>query len=93
MHLSKRGTQWTAFSRRTLEHIEEYTVPQYGDLPNDQASQFTLSEIQMNLKRYINRMGSGARGPEETLRDTFKIAHYACLAQALITEETLNDSK
>ena len=82
--MSNRGFEWRRFSTDVLDHIEEYTVPQYGDSPNDQASSFTLSEIQMNMKRYLNRMTTGQRGQEEQLRDMYKIAHYSCLAAILI---------
>lgn len=39
----------------------------------------SLEDIQMNLRRYVNRMNSNARGKTESLRDLNKIAHYACI--------------
>ena len=76
---SKRTKQWKIFSNRVVRHIEDYTVPQYGDYPDDQVSSFTEEEIISQFKRYVNRLGSNARGPVEAERDLFKIAHYAAL--------------
>lgn len=81
---SNRGLEWIDFSTDVFMHIEFYAVPQYGDSPNDQAASFTLDEIQMNMKRYLNRMTTGQRGQEEQLRDMYKIAHYSCMAAILI---------
>lgn len=86
MPISKRGQQWLHFASKVLSHIEKYTVPQYGDLPDDQASEFTIKEMQMNIKRYLNRMTSNARGSEEARRDMLKVAHYACLTLAKLEE-------
>lgn len=36
--LSERGKDWLAFSAKVLAHIEEYTVPQYGDKGEDLAT-------------------------------------------------------
>ena len=77
--MSKRGYEWNDFSHSVFDHVEKYTVPQYGDMPNDQASAFTAEEIAMNMKRYLNRVNSGQRGEEEARRDCLKLAHYACL--------------
>lgn len=84
-NISNRGKEWLEFSQKVFEHIEKYTVPQYGDLNfenptlGDQMSSASLEDIQMNLKRYINRLNSNSRGPVESLRDLFKIAHYAAI--------------
>ena len=77
--LSNRGHEWLEFSDAVFGHIEEYTVPQYGDSPDDQASSFTVDEIKMNMKRYVNRIGTNARGPNEAIRDSIKLAHYSCM--------------
>jgi hypothetical protein len=77
--LSKRGEQFVTFAAGVLVHIEDYTVPQYGDMPDDQASSFIKEEIAMNMKRYLNRINSNQRGKEEALRDCLKLAHYACM--------------
>ena len=77
--MSNRGKEWTDFSALVLEHIENYTVPQYGDAPDDQASGFSEHDIAANIRRYVNRLESGARGPVEAQRDLLKIAHYCAL--------------
>jgi len=84
---SKRALQWCVFAQEVFQHIEDYTVPQYGDIPDDQAESFTIQEIQMNLKRYINRINSNSRGTGEAIRDCYKIAHYACLLLARILKD------
>jgi len=86
--MSKRGDQWTQFAYdEVYKHIEDYTVPQYGDMPHDQVSEFTVEDFKTNLKRYVNRIGVGARGKKEALRDCLKIAHYACLLYFKLKEE------
>lgn len=77
--MSNRLNQWHVFSKLVDYHISTYTVPQYGDYPDDQASSFTEEEIISQFKRYVNRLSSNARGPEEAQRDLYKIAHYAAL--------------
>lgn len=75
--LSIRGQNWMRFAERVLHHIEEYTVPQYGDAGEDRVSEYDTKVIKENIERYAARMGSGARGHIEALRDCLKIAHYA----------------
>lgn len=77
--MSERAEQWMCFMSLVLSHIEDYTVPQYGDYPDDQATTFTDEEIISQFKRYVNRLNSNARGEDEAERDLFKIAHYAAL--------------
>ena len=79
MHPSNRANEWTEFAIITKAHIENYTVPQYGDSPNDQVEEWSITTCAENIKRYANRIGSSRRGKLETLRDMVKIAHYACL--------------
>lgn len=85
--LSKRGKQWQEFSDRVLQHIETYTIPQYGDMPDDQASNFELRDIVQNMRRYINRAETNQRGQEDQERDCLKIAHYACILLAKRREQ------
>ena len=77
--LSNRGKEWAEFSAIVAQHIEGYTVPQYGDAPHDQASGFSEQDIAANIRRYVNRMETNARGPVEAQRDLLKIAHYCAL--------------
>jgi hypothetical protein len=61
------------------DHLVNYTVPQYGDYPEDQMTSASIYDIKMNLLRYVNRIGTNARGQEEAVRDTYKISHYAAI--------------
>jgi hypothetical protein len=77
-----REKEWQEFSGEVRDHVVNYTVPQYGDSPEDQASSFTVADFKREILKYGNRMGSGIRGPEEQERDFKKIAHYACMGLA-----------
>lgn len=77
--MSERLAQFEAFEEVVEGHIEQYTVPQYGDMPDDQASAWPPEQCIESIKRYVNRFGSGRRGRVESLRDMLKIAHYACI--------------
>jgi len=85
--ISIRGKNWEVFSQLVAEHIEDYTVPQYGDYPHDQLTEFTIQEVVMNMKRYLNRAETSQRGDEDKLRDCFKLAHYANVLYDLHKEE------
>ena len=74
--MSIRGEEWDRFSALVAEHVDGYTVPQYGDAPDDAVEQFTEHDIAMNLRRYVNRLETSQRGHVEAQRDLLKIAHY-----------------
>lgn len=78
---SKRHESFMTFSLDVLDHIENYTVPQYGDYPEDQMTTASIEDIKHDMQRYLNRMLSNSRGKEETKRDMMKIAHYAQIAR------------
>lgn len=77
--LSLRGQDWKEFSDKVLKHIEEYTVPQYGDRGSDNASKKSSQWCIDNIERYCARFGSNSRNGQEEL-DLFKIAHNAQIA-------------
>jgi hypothetical protein len=79
MEVSNRGRQWLEFSEIVLKHIEEYTVPQYGDEPDDQIEDWTAKECVRAINKRCSRYGSNSRDNQELL-DLKKIAHEACLA-------------
>lgn len=79
-NMSKRFNMWQDFAKEVGDHIETYTVPQYGDYPNDQLTEWSLDDIKTSLKRYVNRMGNNQRGEKDQLLDFLKIANYACAA-------------
>lgn len=78
---SRRGTEWLAFSTKVLNHIESYTVPQYGDAPHDQVEHYTARDCIKQIERYVTRHGRNSRKGQDLL-DLLKIAHYACIAHA-----------
>ena len=78
--LPHRLLMWYAVADIVADHVDTYTVPQYGDYPNDQLSIFSVEDINTQLTRYCNRFGKNARGEEEELRDLLKIMHYAGVA-------------
>ena len=80
LNLSKRGEEWLEFATEVGHHIETYTVPQYGDMPDDQMTTASIADIKHNIMRYMNRLGSNARGERESILDLIKVAHYACIA-------------
>ena len=75
-----RQQEWQDFSKKVEDHIVNYTIPQYGDHPNDQLTNWKFEDCITSIKRYANRATSNSRGAEETKRDMLKIAHYACVA-------------
>lgn len=77
--ISNRGKQWIAFSEIVLQHIENYTVPQYGDAPGDQIEDWTAQECIRAIGKRCARHGKNSREGQEKL-DILKMAHEACLA-------------
>lgn len=82
--MSNRSDEWNYFSNEVHDHIEQYTVPQYGDAPDDLASSYSKADIDNQLRKYVTRQcnGGNKRGHDDNMRDYIKIAHYACMAYA-----------
>jgi len=78
--MSQRADDFSLFASVVKAHIENYTVPQYGDAPNDPVEEWTPAQCMDCVKRYANRIDSNRRGHLESLRDMVKVAHLACLA-------------
>jgi L-lactate utilization protein LutC len=78
--MSNRRSEWNAFAYKVGQHIDEYTVPQYGDMPEDQLTEYSFDDCVTQIKKYCNRTKTNARGRAETSLDMIKIAHYACAA-------------
>lgn len=85
MKLSIRGDDWVKFSLKVLHHIDDYTVPQYGDKGSDQCTEFTRQDFETQLKRYTNRMGKNSRPGQDKL-DLLKICHYSQMLHDLIED-------
>lgn len=78
--ISARAFEWAVFSLSVFDHIESYTVPQYGDAPDDQVEDWDAGACIRQIGKYTARFKNNARGQAELQRDMYKIAHYACLA-------------
>ena len=91
-NLSERGRHWLIFAGLVLQHIEEYTVPQYGDFPNDSVANWTPAECMSSIKRYVARFGRNSRAGQDEL-DLFKIAHFAQIIHMLMIESFQKETK
>lgn len=85
MQVSERGKDWIEFSNKVLDHIEKYTIKQYGDKGADQCTEFDEQDFITNLKRYLNRHGKNSRKGQNKL-DKIKMAHYAQMLHDLIED-------
>jgi hypothetical protein len=85
--MSNRGNDWIDFAAVVLKHIEEYTVPQYGDKPNDQVENWSVEDCIRQIGKYIARFGKNQRGESDQEKDIIKIAHYACIASTKMREK------
>lgn len=74
-----RGQEWLDFSEEVFDHIKNYSIPQYGDAPNDNVSEWTAEDCVKQIEKYAKRFGKNAREGQDEI-DLKKIAHYACLA-------------
>ena len=84
--MSERGKDWQTFSEQVLDHIENYTVPQYGDKGEDQATEFGSHDHVVQAKKYLNRYGKNSRPGQEIL-DLVKTAHYCQMAAMELAKE------
>lgn len=84
-----REVQWDIFAVKVAKHVREYTIPQYGDFPDDKVSNYTMADCLREIAKYCHRnvQGTNMRGGIEAKRDMVKIAHYACLALSKMRQE------
>lgn len=87
---SNRANEWNDFTPLVEDHIENYTVPQYGDAPNDNVAGWSARDCEKQIEKYVKRFQGNARGPEESRRDLLKIAHYCCLTYNKRIQEEAN---
>lgn len=88
---SLRATDWMDFSSQVFNHIEDYTVPQYGDRGVDQMTTDSIADKVHNMKRYLNRMGKNQRGQKDQLMDCLKLAHYAQMCHYQLVQENSDE--
>lgn len=79
VNASNRARMWDIFAEEAWRHIENYTVPQYGDFPDDQVAKWDEEQLKTQIEKYLNRLSSSSRGEQESNMDLIKIAHYAQL--------------
>lgn len=83
---SKRAEAWVGFAGLVAEHIDNYTVPQYGDKGADQVTEYTPSDCIKQANKYLARFGRQSRRGEEGL-DLIKAAHYIQMAYEKMQDE------
>lgn len=90
---SNRGRMWSIFADEVANHVENYTVKQYGDFPEDQASGWDEHLIKEQIQKYLNRLDSNQRDDMDANMDLIKIAHYAQIiwSKRLGFEEALQE--
>lgn len=88
--MSLKAKEFEDFSKEVINHIENYAVPQYSDYPDAFLESTSIEDMIHNTMRYLRRTGTNARGPEESLRDMLKVAHYACLIHGRLKKEQEN---
>lgn len=85
-----RTNQWNTFAAKVADHITNYTVPQYGDAPNDNVESWSAQDCLTQIKKYAARFGTNQRAGQEEL-DLMKIAHYAQLAHDKLKQEPFDE--
>ncbi len=73
---------WYNFYQAVADHIEKYTIPQYGNYPYDPVTEMSEEVIKANIERYRNRVGKNQRGLQDSILDCYKIVHYMQILKA-----------
>jgi len=89
--MSKREWEMLQFGGLMCEHVGEYTVPQYGDLGEDNVTNWSSRDCEVQIEKYVKRFKSNQRGFEEAQRDLKKICHYSAICHNKRIEEQAND--
>jgi hypothetical protein len=79
MSASKRVLDWADFSSEVATHIEDYTVPQYGDKGEDIVTNWTAEDCLRQVDKYLKRRGRNAR-PDQDRLDLIKAVHFIQMA-------------
>lgn len=87
---AQRTKDWNEFATKVADHIENYTVPQYGDAPNDNVESWSAQDCIAQVQKYAARFGTNQRVGQEEL-DLMKIAHYAQLAMGKMKQKPFDD--
>jgi len=81
-----KSEQWRQFADIVEDHIGNYAIVQYGDFPDKTIAKYNLEKIKGKLEAYVDRIGRGARGQDEAIRDAIKISHFGCYLYAVLTK-------
>ena len=82
---AQRTKDWNEFAAKVADHIENYTVPQYGDAPDDNVEAWSAQDCIAQIQKYAARFGNNQHTGQEEL-DLMKIAHYTQLAMGKMTQ-------
>lgn len=88
---AQRTKDWNEFAAKVADHIENYTVPQYGDAPNDNVESWSSQACIAQIQKYAACFGTNQRAGQEEL-DLMKIAHYAQLAMCKLQQKPFCDA-
>ena len=83
---SKRAGDWKWFSEIMINHIDNYTVPQYGDRPDDEVADWTPEACVFAIRKYLSRFGKQSRRGEQQL-DLLKMAHFTQILYDKVGED------
>lgn len=64
---AQRTKDWNEFATKVADHIENYTVPQYGDAPNDNVESWSAQDCIAQVQKYAARFGNNQRTGQEEL--------------------------
>jgi hypothetical protein len=76
---SKHAQMWWQFGSAVENHIENYVIPQYGDVDSDKAHEYDPKDCIKQAEKYLARHGKNVREGQEEL-DLLKAADYIMMA-------------
>ena len=91
--MSKRADRAKKIWELVLEHIEEYTVPQYGDWPYDRLEEMSINDCFRDIMKYMARRDTPEVKGREGRRkqDILKMIHL--LMEIYMKTEELEDAE
>lgn len=84
---STRARRFATFAYEVISHIDGYTVPQYGDSPDDNVELWSSEDCHKQAEKYIKRRNTSRR-PDEKKLDILKAVHYLQMAYEKMENET-----
>lgn len=79
------------YHQAMIAHIEFYTVGQYKDWPEDEATFYTVADCLWQIRKYLRRYGENRRPGQDRL-DMLKLGHYAAIAAAKVYDQDLDQT-